>query len=123
MPTLDRRLKTWTRTFALATTASCVLSIAAAAGPKDASKNAPKDAPAYKVDPVWPKPLPNKWLMQGVPVTAVDKGDHIRAMNRPRDGKPDAFGAASNPPRSDCCTAAPAVLDFDTLLQLLKAWG
>ena len=123
MPTLDRRLKTWTRNFALATTASCALSIAAAAGPKDASKNAPKDAPVYKVDPFWPKPLPNKWLMQGVPVMVVDKDDHIWVMNRPRDVNPDEIGAASNPPRTDCCIAAPAVLEFDTEGNLLKGWG
>ncbi len=59
-----------------------------------------QDVPKYKVDPYWPKPLPHKWLMQGVPVMVVDKDDHIWVMNRPRDVNPDETGAASNPPRN-----------------------
>jgi hypothetical protein len=99
------------------------LSISASALPKDAGKSAPKDVPVYKVDPFWPKPLPNHWLMQGVPVMVVDKEDHIWVMNRPRDINPDENGAVSTPPRTDCCIAAPAVLEFDTEGNLLKGWG
>ena len=79
--------------------------------------------PVYKVDPFWPKPLPNKWLMQGVPVMVTDKDDHIWVMNRPRDVNPDETGASTTPPRTDCCIAAPAVLEFDTEGNLLKGWG
>jgi hypothetical protein len=80
-------------------------------------------APVYKVDPFWPKPLPNKWIMQGVPVLVVDKDDHIWAISRPRDIKPDESGASTTPPRTDCCVAAPAVLEFDTEGNLIKGWG
>src|SRR5438128_1251512 len=80
--------------------------------------------PAYKVDPFWPKmPLPNKWIIQGVPTMVTDKDDHIWVLNRPRDINPDESGAAANPPRTDCCIAAPAVLEFDTEGNLLRAWG
>ena len=79
--------------------------------------------PNYKVDPSWPKPLPNKWIMQGVPDLVVDKNDHIWVMNRPRDIMPDESGAATDPPRTDCCKAAPAVLEFDTEGNLIKGWG
>ena len=79
--------------------------------------------PIYKVDPFWPKPLPNKWIMQGVPDLVVDKDDHIWVMNRPRDIMPDESGAATDPPRTDCCKAAPAVLEFDTEGNLIKGWG
>src|SRR5215831_20084349 len=83
-----------------------------------------QDLPNYKVDPFWPKsPLPNKWLMQGVPTMVTDKDDHIWVFNRPRDINPDESGAATNPPRTDCCVAAPAVLEFDTQGNLLKGWG
>jgi len=123
MPTLDRLLKQWTRNLAVVMAACCALSLAAGAKPKDANKNAAKDVPVYKVDPFWPKPLPNHWLMQGVPVMVVDKDDHIWVMNRPRDVNPDETGAASSPPRTDCCVAAPAVLEFDTEGNLLKGWG
>ncbi|PYU29434.1 MAG: hypothetical protein DMG32_00110 [Acidobacteria bacterium] len=127
MPTLDRPLHRplgrWTRNFALAVGVSCALSIVAGAESKDTDKNAPKDMPVYKVDPFWPKPLPHHWLMQGVPVMVVDKDDHIWVMNRPRDVNPDEIGAASTPPRTDCCVAAPAVLEFDTEGNLLQGWG
>lgn len=79
--------------------------------------------PVYKVDPFWPKPLPNKWLIQGVPTMVTDKDDHIWVLNRPRDIMPDEAGAATTPPRTDCCIAAPAVLEFDTAGNLLKSWG
>src|ERR1700730_18677007 len=82
------------------------------------------DVPIYKVDPFWPKmPLPNKYLIQGVPTMVTDKDDHIWVLNRPRDVNPDEIGAATNPPRTDCCVAAPAVLEFDTEGKLLKSWG
>jgi hypothetical protein len=79
--------------------------------------------PVYKVDPFWPKPLPNKWIIQGVPTMVTDKDDHVWVLNRPRDIMPDESGAATTPPRTDCCIAAPAVLEFDTAGNLLKSWG
>ncbi len=80
--------------------------------------------PIYKVDPFWPKvPLPNKYLIQGVPTMVTDKDDHIWVLNRPRDINPDEIGASTNPPRTDCCVAAPAVLEFDTKGNLLRSWG
>ncbi len=82
-----------------------------------------QDPPIYKVDPFWPKPLPNKWIMQQVPTLVVDKDDHIWVFNRSRQIKPDESGASTTPPRTDCCIAAPAVLEFDTEGNLLKAWG
>jgi hypothetical protein len=94
--------------------ALCVFAIAAERG-------APM--PVYKVDPFWPKPLPNKYIMQGVPTMVTDKEDHIWVLNRPRDIMPDEMGAATTPPRTDCCIAAPAVLEFDTAGNLLKSWG
>src|SRR5438067_7471915 len=79
--------------------------------------------PIYKVDPFWPKPLPNNWIIQGVPVMVTDRNDHIWVISRPRDINPDEAGASTNPPRSDCCMAAPAVLEFDTAGNLPSSWG
>ena len=76
--------------------------------------------PIYKVDPFWPKPLPNNWIIQGVPVMVTDRNDHIWVISRPRDINPDESGASTNPPRTDCCVAAPAVLEFDTVGNLLS---
>ncbi len=61
--------------------------------------------------------------MQGVPVMVTDKDDHIWVFNRPRDINPDESGAATTPPRTDCCKAAPAVLEFDAAGNLIKGWG
>jgi hypothetical protein len=58
-----------------------------------------------------------------VPTMVTDKDDHIWVLNRPRDINPDENGAGAKPPRTDCCIAAPAVLEFDTAGNLLKSWG
>jgi hypothetical protein len=80
--------------------------------------------PVYKVDASWPKtPLPNKWMMQGVPTMVTDHNDHIWVLTRPRDITPDESGASKTPPRNDCCVAPPAVLEFDTQGNLLRSWG
>jgi hypothetical protein len=80
-------------------------------------------APVYRVDPFWPKPLPNNWIMQQVPTLVVDKDDHVWVFNRSRQIKPDENGASTTPPRTDCCKAGPTVLEFDTDGNLLNAWG
>ena len=79
--------------------------------------------PAYRVDPFWPKPLPHKWIMQQVPTLAVDTRDHVWVLNRSRQIRPDENGASTNPPRTDCCIAGPAVLEFDPDGNLLQGWG
>jgi hypothetical protein len=81
--------------------------------------------PHYKVDPFWPKPLPNNWIIQGVPRIAIDKEDHVWLISRPSDilADPSEAGAEHVPPFTDCCAAPPAVLEFDTDGNLLKAWG
>ncbi|MFZ4709957.1 MAG: hypothetical protein ACOYMH_08955, partial [Zwartia sp.] len=45
--------------------------------------------PAYAVDPYWPKPLPNNWLIGQVSGIATDKNDHIWVLHRPRSLAPD----------------------------------
>jgi hypothetical protein len=66
-----------------------------------------QEPPAYRVEPFWPKqPLPNKWLMQGIPTMVTDKDDHIWVLYRPREIMPDESGASTNPLRTDCCIAA-----------------
>src|SRR5688572_8117695 len=39
-------------------------------------------APQYRVDPFWPKPLPNKWSMQQVVGIWVDQMDNVWFLNR-----------------------------------------
>jgi DNA-binding beta-propeller fold protein YncE len=82
-----------------------------------------KVAPRFVVDPFWPKPLPNKWLLGQVAGIAVDAEDHIWIVQRPASLTVDEAGAAQNPPRSDCCIPAPPVMEFDSEGNLLRAWG
>src|SRR3954451_24761364 len=83
----------------------------------------PQETPVYRVDPYWPKPLPNKWMIQQIPTMTVDKDDHVWVFNRSRQMMPDELGASTTPPRADCCAAAPSLLEFDAEGNLLKAWG
>jgi hypothetical protein len=82
-----------------------------------------QDPPKYQVDPSWPKELPNNWIMGQVGGMAVDRHDHIWVLQRPSSDTPDELGASQTPPRSQCCIAAPPVLEFDAQGNLLQSWG
>src|SRR5262252_7457466 len=82
--------------------------------------------PAFQVDPMWPKPLPNHWLLGSVTGVAVDAQDHIWIVHRGYDSMTarTEIGAATNPKTSDdCCVPAPPVLEFDSAGNLLSHWG
>ena len=81
-----------------------------------------QDPPTYKVDPFWPRPLPNKWSMQQIVDSYVDKNDHIWVINR-SDTRPDELGAATKPPRAECCVRGPEILEFDADGNVLNGWG
>jgi DNA-binding beta-propeller fold protein YncE len=80
-------------------------------------------APRFVVDPAWPKPLPNRWILGQVSGVAVDRRDHVWIVQRPRSLTDDERGAALDPPRSLCCRPAPPVMEFDAEGHLLQAWG
>ncbi len=83
-------------------------------------------APTYEVDPLWPKPLPNHWLLGSVTGVAVDAQDHIWVVHRGYDSMTarTEIGAATTPKTSDeCCVPAPPVLEFDAAGNLLGHWG
>ncbi len=83
-------------------------------------------APRFEVDPFWPKPLPNHWILGPAIGVAVDSRDHVWIVHR---NTPDAFGAfneigaAQDPPLSECCIPAPPVLEFDPDGNLVGHWG
>jgi DNA-binding beta-propeller fold protein YncE len=79
-------------------------------------------APTFAVDPSWPKPLPNNWILGEASGIAVDAQDHIWVLQRPRSVGAVARGAAPpTPPPTG--VAAPSVLEFDTAGNFLQAWG
>ena len=82
-----------------------------------------QSVPRFKVDPSWPKQLPNNWIM-GIPTGIfIDKDDHIWVTHRVRNIASDDLGAAADPPASECCVAAPSIIEFDTEGNVIKAWG
>jgi hypothetical protein len=82
-----------------------------------------QELPKFKVDPFWPKELPNNWIMGQVGGMAVDRHDHIWVLQRTSLDTVEELGAAQTPPRSQCCLPTPPVLIFDTQGDLLQSWG
>jgi DNA-binding beta-propeller fold protein YncE len=90
--------------------------------PTAQAKNATQ-APKFQVDPLWPKPLPNHWVLGSVTGVAVDSEDHIWIVQRGADSLgPLEKGAILDPP-TGCCVPAPQVLEFDEAGNLLGHWG
>src|SRR5579862_4875393 len=80
-------------------------------------------APRFEVDPMWPKPLPNHWLMGNTIGVGVDNQDHVYIIHRGATLEEKEAYAAATPPASDCCLAAPPVLEFDQEGNLVRGWG
>ena len=76
-----------------------------------------------QVDPFWPKPLPDKWLLGHVIGVAVDSRDHVWVLHRPGSLTDSERGAAADPPTSECCVPAPPVIEFDQEGNVVQAWG
>jgi hypothetical protein len=100
--------------------------------------------PGFVIDPSWPPPLPNNWLLGQIGGLYVDQHDHVWVYNRARTmtteeaglegpvpGATDQQGQPVNGlghvraygPVADCCKAAPSVLELDADGKLLRAWG
>jgi hypothetical protein len=80
-------------------------------------------APKFAVDPLWPKPLPNHWVIGSTVGVTVDSRDHVwiihtRASITEREAK-----AGVLTPVGECCAAAPPVLEFDAAGNLVGSWG
>ncbi|HEV8415627.1 MAG TPA: hypothetical protein VGQ49_18705 [Bryobacteraceae bacterium] len=70
-------------------------------------------APKFRVDPDWPKPLPNKWKLGGVTGLAVDRDDNVWVLDRPNDLTDIELEAELTPPLADCCVRPPAMIHID----------
>ena len=79
-------------------------------------------APRFEVDPLWPKPLPNHWVLGSAIGVWVDVDDHVWIIHRS-----SATLAVNERPlelkTGDCCAGAPPVLEFDQAGNLLRHWG
>jgi hypothetical protein len=89
----------------------------------DAQDRSGLQAPRFEVDPLWPKPLPNNWLMGMTIGVAVDAQDHVWIVHRADTLSPNEAAADQNPPTGSCCSKAPPVLEFDPAGNLVGHWG
>jgi len=82
-------------------------------------------APRFEVDPMWPKPMGNRWILGSTTGVVIDSRDHIFVVHLT-----DSFtqrteigltvgGAAYG----ECCASAPNVLEFDPSGALVAHWG
>ncbi|MCH7991805.1 MAG: hypothetical protein IIC35_05265 [Gemmatimonadetes bacterium] len=82
-------------------------------------------APMFEVDPFWPKPLPNHWILGSTVGVGVDSRDHVYIIHRGATtlNERTEMGAGTDPVTSECCKAAPFILEFDPDGNLMNAWG
>jgi DNA-binding beta-propeller fold protein YncE len=86
-----------------------------------AAQGAAVQAPYFEVDPLWPKPLPNHWLIGSTIGVSVDTRDHVWIIHRPATLVDNELGLDIK--RGVCCSAAPPVLEFDPAGNLVGHWG
>src|ERR1700720_4937113 len=70
-------------------------------------------APRYEVDPSWPKPLPDRWVIGGLGGVCVDARDHVFVLNRQ-----DVLDGDLNAGH-----LAPSVIEIDSAGNLVNSWG
>jgi hypothetical protein len=88
------------------------------------AQGAQVQAPQFEVDPLWPKPLPNNWLLGWTIGVWADEQDNIWVIHRGASGlHNNERGAELNPPIAECCRTAPPILVFDKDGNLVRSWG
>jgi DNA-binding beta-propeller fold protein YncE len=88
-----------------------------------AAQDTNAQAPRFEVDPLWPKPLPNHWILGMAIGVSVDSQDHIWITHRQGSLDPKEAYLQQTPVAADCCAAAPPVLEFDEAGDLIGHWG
>jgi DNA-binding beta-propeller fold protein YncE len=86
-----------------------------------AQKPATVQAPYFEVDPYWPKPLPNHWVVGSTIGVSVDSQDHVWIIHRPQSVDNNFKGVDQH--EGACCKVAPPVLEFDQEGNLVGSWG
>ena len=94
--------------------------------PADASgPGVPEGVAQFAVDPFWPKPLPNHWLLGSTIGVDSDPQDHIWIVHRGASTlAANETPALNDPPNAEeCCAPAPPILEFDPEGNLVGSWG
>jgi len=80
-------------------------------------------APRFEVDPLWPKPLPNHWILGQTIGVSVDAQDHVWIVHRAGSLEPGEQHATTTPQTAQCCAPAPPILEFAPDGTLVGHWG
>ena len=109
---------------ALALALVAMIGVGALMGRTEATQGELVWGPVFEVDPLWPKPLPNHWLLGTTIGVSVDNRDHIWIIHRGDSLSAGETPAAQDPPNAvECCFPAPPVLEFDQAGTLVNYWG
>jgi len=106
-----------------------LVSMEPVAGPQKAEKRLV--APTFKVDPFWPKPLPDNWVTGEPGGTCIDSQDHLIIVTRGFQtgglASPEGVGGANTKTGTlggaFKSKASPPVIEFDTEGNVVRAWG
>ena len=82
-------------------------------------------APSFEVDPFWPKPLPNHWILGSTIGVGIDSRDHVFIIHRgaaTMNARTEVDTSKARP-ANECCASAPPVLEFDPEGNLVNSWG
>ena len=98
------------------------LGVGQAALERAAAQQGGVQAPRFEVDPFWPKPLPNHWVLGNAIGVWVDDQDVVWIINRGSATLADTEKALELK-AGECCAGAPPVLAFDAAGNLVRHWG
>lgn len=108
--------------------AAVILALLVSRSGVEAATQGTVQAPRFEVDPYWPKPLPNHWLLGSATGIAIDSRDHVYVIHL-TDSFTQRTETGAGPennnitPAGECCSSAPNVLEFDPAGNLVKSWG
>src|SRR5215813_2808729 len=103
--------------------AALCTTVATSRKPAAAQSRGNVQAPIFEVDPYWPKPLPNHWVMGSTIGLSVDANDHVWVIHRTQTVEDNFKAADAKPQIGICCKVAPPVLEFDQAGNLVGSWG
>ena len=112
------------RTLNLLTGVAVVTFMGACTAGEGAAPGTAGMAPMFEVDPLFPQPLPNHWLLGPTIGVTVDTRDHIWIVHR---NTVDQFAMNTEigitAGVSECCQPGPPILEFDQDGNLISSFG
>jgi DNA-binding beta-propeller fold protein YncE len=104
--------------------ASILLTVAVALAVAHSSPGAQSAAvPVFRVDPTWPKDMPNNWVFGSITGVFVDDRDLVWVTHLPETLTEEELGEVQTPPIATCCRSAPTVVVFDQEGNVVASWG